>query len=158
MSTLRLQVDAGDPFQFLIVVKALTTISGLQKQIEEDFSELYGKHFQASLQVLRIQDPHHNDIPFSLKASSILKDMDKVYVVIKNLQLPPTPSTQDDTTPRPLTTPKFILPSADPYVGSTFTNLGHHLSLPGLRNNTQMEIDSKKSSIKYLFCKSFLMM
>lgn len=85
------QVDAGEPFRFLTVVSSPTvTVGELVKQVEDDFAELYGKHFKASLQVLRLQDPYHNDLPNRLRASDLLKDLDKVYVVIKNLQLPST--------------------------------------------------------------------
>ena len=71
-----------------VVSSAATTIGELVRQVEDDFADLYGKHFKASLQVLRLQDSYHNDLPHRLLAVDVLKDLDKVYVVIKNLLLP----------------------------------------------------------------------
>jgi hypothetical protein len=86
---IRLQIDAGEPFRFLIVTDPRKQIGDLIRQIEEDFSDLYERHFKARLQVSRLQDSHNNDMPNRLCCGDLLKDMDKVYVLIKNLQLPP---------------------------------------------------------------------
>ncbi|KAL6066490.1 hypothetical protein QOT17_009472 [Balamuthia mandrillaris] len=123
---IRLQIDAGDPFRFLTVTSRNVTVRKLRDQVESDFAELYGnpkygKQFQASLQVLRLQDSLHNDMPDHLLAGEVLKDNDKVFVVIKNLHLPPPNPEIPETNQRTYvslqannsntTPPKFMLPS-----------------------------------------------
>jgi len=95
----RLQVDCGEPFRFVVGVEGAMRIGELVRVVESDFAELYGRQFQARLQVLRLQDSHHNDMPPRLLVRHLLRDLDTIYVVIKNLALP-TLQTDSDQSPK----------------------------------------------------------
>jgi len=78
---LRLQVIVTEETRFLTIADPATPITGLKQTIEKEYGELYPA--EEPITVLRLQDSFHNDMPLRFNIGELLKDMDKIYTVLK---------------------------------------------------------------------------
>lgn len=78
---LRLQVIVTEETRFLTIADPATPITGLKQNIEKEYGELYPA--EEPITILRLQDSFHNDMPTRFNIGELLKDMDKIYTVLK---------------------------------------------------------------------------
>jgi hypothetical protein len=78
---IKLQVEVNSDYKFLTICDPQTSLADLKAQLEIEYAELYPT--ELPIVIVRLQDSRRNDMPLRFKIGDLLRDKDKVYVVIK---------------------------------------------------------------------------
>mmetsp|Transcript_23818 Transcript_23818/g.33326 ORF Transcript_23818/g.33326 Transcript_23818/m.33326 type:complete len:223 (+) Transcript_23818:104-772(+) len=87
--TLLVHAWVSEVYNVVVEAAMQGKVQDLVHQIEDIFSEA----LQFGLKILALQDPNHNDLPPTCKVNLVLKNLDKVFVVVhpKSLRVPAAP-------------------------------------------------------------------
>eukprot|EP00026_Physarum_polycephalum_P006459 Phypoly_transcript_06502.p1 GENE.Phypoly_transcript_06502~~Phypoly_transcript_06502.p1 ORF type:complete len:466 (+),score=87.53 Phypoly_transcript_06502:2-1399(+) len=78
---IKLQVEVNSDYKFLTICDPASSLADLKTQLELEYAELYPT--ELPIVIVRLQDSRRNDMPQRFKVGDLLRDKDKIYIVMK---------------------------------------------------------------------------